>query len=191
LNKIAEQLDQAGLLTLSGDSVLYTASCPEVLSALRNSGKALEYYIYCSAEASGHFSDVAMSWMFRHSDAKDSAKNELDVVCTTGTTSLFISAKHVKAESFGKKNFLNYVCYEVGWLADRFGGINPRMVLAAPNLPQFNEKNALSDPVKQALSRGVYLLGKECFRGNHLPEVLHNIAEGNPHWCDFLAKAKV
>lgn len=168
----------------------YRASCEDVLDALRNTGKALEYYIYCTASASGLFEDVVMSWMFQHREALDAAKNEIDVICTGKHTTLFISAKNVTMKRFKTdKNFLNYVCYEVGWLADRFAGADHRMVLAAPNVPMLDEHGNLSHYAAHALSRGVHLLGDECFRDDNLSRVLKEIRDGNKLWYACLEKA--
>lgn len=166
----------------------FTISALEFLSALRNSGKVLEYYLYNTALQECQFEDVDMSWKFYHSEDANSAHNEVDVICTRGTTSLFISAKNVKLDTFKRtSNYLNYVCYEVSILASRFG-INAKTVLAAPNVPQF-ENGKRSQRVKHAMSRGVYLLGDECLRSGHLGEVLDNIARGEENWCEFLLPA--
>lgn len=163
----------------------FTISALEFLSALRNSGKVLEYYIYNTALHDCQFEDVDMSWKFYHSEDADSAHNEVDVICTKGTTSLFISAKNVKLDTFKRtSNYLNYVCYEVSVLASRFG-INAKTVLAAPNVPQF-ENGKRSQRVKHAMSRGVYLLGDKCLKSGRLGEVLDNIVRGEKNWCEFL-----
>lgn len=164
----------------------FTISALEFLSALRNSGKVLEYYIYNTALQECQFEDVDMSWKFYHSEDADSAHNEVDVICTKGTTSLFISAKNVKLDTFKRtSNYLNYVCYEVSVLASRFG-INAKTVLAAPNVPQFDDNGNRSQRVKHAMSRGVYLLGDKCFEPGCLGKVLDNIARGEENWCECL-----
>lgn len=180
--QILNALVDKKLVSTSGSS--YTVCSHEVLAALRNSGKVLEYYIYCTAKTKCAFKDVVMSWMFSHSDGDNAAKNELDVICTAENTSLFISAKNVTMKTIKTGNFLNYVCYEVSVLANRFG-INAKTVLAAPNVPQF-EKGERSDKVQHAMSRGVYLLGDECFKSGRLGEVLDNIVRGEKSWCEFL-----
>lgn len=180
--QILKALTDRGLITTSDRS--YRVCSHEVLAALRNSGKVLEYYIYCTAKTKCAFRDVAMSWMFAHSDKANAAKNELDVICTAENTSLFISAKNVTLKTIKTGNFLNYVCYEVSVLANRFG-INAKTVLAAPNVPQF-EGRKRSDKVQHAMSRGVYLLGDKCFEPGCLGKVLDNIARGEENWCECL-----
>lgn len=180
--KILTALVRKKLVSASGSC--YTVCSHEVLAALRNSGKVLEYYIYCTAKTRCNFQDVAMSWMFSHSDDTNAAKNELDVICTAKNTSLFISAKNVTMHTIKTGNFLNYVCYEVSVLANRFG-INAKTVLAAPNVPQF-DSGRRSDKVLHAMSRGVYLLGDACFTSGRLGEVLDNIAQGKENWCECL-----
>ena len=151
----------------------------------------LEYYIYYSALLDAHFDDVEMGWHFQHSAAEDSADNELDIICTKGLSSLFISAKNVTAKKISDDaSYLKYVIYEISLLADRFG-INAKPALAMPEVDQFqfNDKTQeweFSKEVKSAYSRGVYLLGKECFKGDVLGEVLDRIADGRDDWCDFL-----
>ena len=163
----------------------------DIADVIRNSGKVLEYYIYYSALLDAHFDDVEMGWYFRHTIEEDSAKNELDIICTKGFSSLFISAKNgYKKELKKVPNYLNYIIYEVSLLADRFG-INAKAVLAMPEIDQFrlNEttrKREFSPEVKTAYRRGVYLLGKECFEDGVLGEVLDRIADGQDDWCDFL-----
>lgn len=166
------------------EKISFKLSAVEFLSALRNSGKALEYYLYNTALQKGRFDDADMSWLFFHNSDEESAKNELDVICTKGTTSLFISAKDVSLNTIDSKNFLNYVCYEVSLLADRFG-INARTVLAAPKVPQFDGREP-SRLVKKAWKRGVYLLGDACFADGNLGKVLDNIARGEENWYGFL-----
>lgn len=164
----------------------YTVCSQEVLAALRNSGKVLEYYIYCTAKTACAFNDVVMSWMFSHSGDENAAKNELDVICTVENTSLFISAKNVNINTIKQGNFLNYVCYEIYLLSIRFG-INAKALLAAPNVPQFDDTTKKrSDKVLHAMSRGVYLLGDKCFESGRLGEVLDNIARGEENWCECL-----
>ena len=187
---ILRDLQAAGLLTCDHARMFYQASCEEVVACLRNSGKVLEYYIYCTAENSHMFKSVALSWMFRHSDQPGAAKNELDVICTGhNNTPLFISAKNVTPTSLNRNNFLNYVCYEVGWLADRFGGASPRTILAAPNVAQF-ENGKRSETVRKAMNRGVYLLGDRCFEPGNLEKVLSHIVQGMDDWCEFLLPAQ-
>lgn len=187
--KIARKLADAGvILGLTEDTAAKTMSftfhSQDIKAAMVNSGKVLEYYIYYTAMLEGGFDDVDMSWLFYHNDEDDSASNEVDVICTRGTTSLFISAKNVKKDSFRKNNFLNYVCYEVSLLADRFG-INAKRVLAAPAV-KYSEAQGKRH-VEQAQSRGVYLLYDECFESSsRLGQILRNIADGRENWaaCD-------
>lgn len=182
---IIQKLLTDGLLKYVQHKRFYQAACEEVIACLRNSGKVLEYYIYCAARTSGAFEDVAMSWMFRHNDRVGAAKNEVDVICTGKNNTLFISCKNVTPASLDKNNFLNYICYEVGWLADRFGGTSPRTILAAPNVAQF-ENGKRSDLVEKAMKRGVYLLGSQCFEPGNLIRVLRNIDRSQDNWCEFL-----
>lgn len=160
-----------------------------MLNAFKKSGQILEYYIYYCAVLDGHFTDVNVGWKFQHSTSKNLTENELDVVCTKGTSSLFISAKMSSATALKSNNKLNYTLYEVSLLAEHFG-INAKPVLAAPNLPQFTfdkcGNRILSNDVCNALNRGVYLLGKECFQDHVLGKVLDNIIDEKEDWCTFL-----
>ena len=171
-------------LTISNDTVCLEFAADEFLFSLRNSGKVLEYYLYYTARQECQFDDAEVSWSFFHSNGEDAAENELDVICTKGTSSLFISAKYVNIETFKDSSFLNHVCYEVSGLADTFG-IRATRVLAAPRVPQF-ENGKLGHYVQRALSRGVYLLGDVCFEGKNLSRVLDRIARGDENWCQFL-----
>lgn len=171
-------------LTISNDTVCLEFAADEFLFSLRNSGKVLEYYLYYTALQECQFDDAEVSWSFFHSNGEDAAENELDVICTKGTSSLFISAKYVNIETFKDSSFLNHVCYEVSGLAKDFG-IRATRVLAAPRVPQF-ENGKLGHYVQRALSRGVYLLGDVCFEGKNLSRVLDRIARGDENWCQFL-----
>ena len=167
----------------------------DVLGVIQNSGKILELYVYYSALLEGKFDDVEMGWHFQHSVSENSADNELDIICTKGISSLFISAKNVakkKLEDVTEKEsqYLKYIIYEISLLARQFG-LNAKPVLAMPEVGQFaiDEKTGsyeFSKEVKAAYNRGVYLLGKECFEGDKLAEILDRIVEGREDWCDFL-----
>lgn len=188
---IIRDLMAGGLLTYDPAQKFYQAACEEIIACLRNPGKVLEYYIYCTVKNSADFHDEAMSWMFRHNDQSGAAMNELDVICNSHSgNTFFISAKNVTADSLDKNNFLNYICYEVGWLADRFGGTSPKTILAAPNVHQF-ENGKRSNLVRKAMNRGVYLLGDRCFEPGKLEQVLRNIDQGKEDWCEFLCPEAV
>lgn len=188
LHATADQLADAGILAADPENRAYTISCPEVLSSLRNPGKVLEYFIYCTVGCSDLFADAAMSWFFRHGEAPTSAKNEIDVICTHKNAALFISAKHVNENSFDSE-FLQKACMQVHWLAHRFGGPNPKPILAAPVVQVYDEKGRMDVRIQRARDWGVYLLGSECFEKGRLPLILDAIArdtqqDGDPlHWC--------
>lgn len=154
----------------------------DILNAFQLSGKVLEYYLYYSALLECSFDDVQMGWNFNHSNQDDSANNELDVVCTRGAASLFISAKHRSLTHFDNSGYLNHVCYEVSLLADRFG-VNAVPVLAAPLIPMFDgDTGVQSKYMKQAARRGVCLLGKECFETDRVAQCLSNIMDRKKNW---------
>ncbi len=155
----------------------------KLLPILLVAGSALEHQVYYSALFDAHFSDVVMGLQFLHSNSENSARNEIDIIATQGMKSIFISCKLRGRDKL--KEELNYILYEITLLADRFG-VNPKVVLAAPALNQFeiNSKGVrvLSDDAKKALSRGVYLLGRECFAPGKLGKVLDNIMDGKEDW---------
>lgn len=154
----------------------------DILNAFQLSGKVLEYYLYYCALLDCNFDDVQMGWQFNHSAQDDAANNELDVVCTRGAASLFISAKHRALSCFDNSDFLNQVCYEVSLLADRFG-VNAIPVLAAPLVPMFDgDTGVQSKYMKQAARRGVCLLGKECFETDRVAQCLSSIMERKKNW---------
>ena len=159
------------------------------LDCLCTEGTVLEKFLYYTALLDTQkFTDVDMGLIFLHSDEAGSAMNELDVLCTKGFSSLFISAK-LRGQKFFEEN-LNYVVYEISLLAEKFG-INPKAVLAAPALDQFRMTATgevlYSVPVENALRRGVYLLGRECFTSCQiLGKVLSNIMDGKADWCESI-----
>ena len=161
----------------------------DVLDCLCTEGAVLESFLYYTALLdTQQFTDVDMGLTFLHSNETGSAMNELDVLCTKGLSSLFISAK-LRGQKFFEEN-LNYVVYEISLLAEKFG-INPKAVLAAPALDQFRMDSTgevlYNISVENALRRGVYLLGRECFTDSKtLGEILNNIMDGKTDWCGFL-----
>lgn len=185
--QLLEKLEKAGVvnnLIIRSGTVCLDFATDEFLFSLRNSGKVLEYYLYYTALQECQFDDAEVSWSFFHSARENAAENELDIICTRGTTSLFISAKNVNEETFKDSSFLNYVCYEVSELANAFG-IHATRILAAPRLRQF-ENGKLGHYVQRARSRDVYLLGDKCFEDGNLSRVLDRIAQGDENWCQFL-----
>jgi len=161
----------------------YRVTSQELMSALVNSGKVLEYFIYFSAGKCA-FTDVVMSYQFKHSEEDKAVQNELDVICSKDVRTLFISAKNVSAEKSESKTFLKHVCYEVEALARRFG-INPKQLLAVPNARQF-ENGKLSEAADYCMQRGVYMLGKECCKPGVLEKVLVKIMNDDQDWCKWL-----
>ena len=189
--RIMRRLQREGLVTLTTEegTEVYTVSARDIASALKNSGKVLEYHIYATARGKFGKNRVAMSWQFWHDwEDEDSAQNEVDVICTRDTGSLFISAKFVSMDTIKSNGFINHVCYEVCEVADHFG-LNAKKLLAAPNVPQYDKKTGeLSRYVKHAMSRGVYLLGDVCFEKDRLGQVLENIAAGRQNWYEVEEK---
>lgn len=179
--QILDEMVTAKLITQDADG--YHVSSDELMAALVNSGKVLEYFLYFSAKKCT-FTDVSMSYQFKHTAAKNSVENELDVICSKDVRTLFISAKNVSADKSKSATFLKHVCYEVDVLASRFG-VNPKRVLAAPNAKQF-ENGELSEAVDYCMQRGVYLLGDECCQPDAIGTVLENIMAGERDWCGFL-----
>ena len=160
----------------------------DIKRCLEKTGSVLEYFIYYSA-LEADFDDVDMGFEFFHDHSIDSASNEIDVICTKGTTSLFISAKLRSAEFL--TNNLKYLLYEISLLIKKFGTTATKAVLVAPSINQFEEgyfgEVQYNSLVSNALRRNVYLLGHECVRDSiTLRQVLANIMAGKDDWCDFL-----
>ena len=91
---------------------------------LRDVGTALELYVYRSCLKSGRFDDCVLSAVvnWRSSDAKAQAvTNEIDVMCVSGVTPLFISCKtcEIRTEALN----------ELAILRDRFGGKGSRAAI--------------------------------------------------------------
>lgn len=160
----------------------------EVRKCMTVGGALLEYYVYYSALMDASFTDVDIGFKYQHSTAENSPNNEIDVICTRGARSLFISCKHVSPSKLADKNLLNYFGYEIRLQAELFG-VNAKPVLVVPSINQFSQTEAnleLSKEVRNAMSRGVYLIGKECLVDNKLGKVLENIIADKEDWCDFL-----
>lgn len=160
----------------------------DIKRCFEKAGSVLEYFIYYSA-LEADFDDVDMGFEFFHDHSIDAASNEIDVICTKGTTSLFISAK-LRSPNFFTDN-LKYVLYEISLLTEKFGTTAAKAVLVAPSINQFQEgifgEVTYSSFVSNALRRNVYLLGRECVKDSiTLKQVLANIMSGKDDWCDFL-----
>lgn len=161
----------------------------EALTCMQKSGNVLERLVYYAAIFDGHFDDVELGWKFMHSMNSDSAENEVDLICTKGLRSLFVSAKMVSAQQLTFGNNLNYILYEISLIAQRFG-INATPVLVAPALKQLNDsrqdgQQELSNVAKLALKRGVYLLGEECIQRNLIGQTLDRIISGDKDWWHY------
>lgn len=183
--KLLRDLAREGLIrdlqfAPDGASCSFCPQSKDISDILRNGGKVLEYYIYYSALLGGWFNDVDMSVFFHHSKEKGSVKNEVDVICTKGMSSLFISAKNVKS-TYIDAAYITVVCNEVTVLADKFG-VNAKRVLVAPTVTQFTKKGQRSKKVRDAQERGVYLVGDALCRGDKLGKVLRQIADGIDDW---------
>ena len=150
----------------------------EVLSCLERGGNVLERIVYFSALLDGNFDDVEIGWTFLHNAGADAPKNEIDIICTKGLQSLFIS---VKMASYGpyethKKYFFN----EIVLHAQRFG-INAIPVFVTSTIAQSVERNGrkvLSNDAEIALKQGVYLVGRECVQKNKVGKMLERIFVG-------------
>lgn len=187
--KIINELQQRKLIDnviRSGDTANFRVVLPELRECMKKSGTVLEYYLYYTALLDAHFDDVEIGWSFQHSTEAETARNELDVICTKEMTSLFISAKFRKEDEFLAGNQLtplNYMLYEIMQMGQF--GINSKAVLAAPFLSQFNTQTGeLSRYARAARRRGVYLLGAEFFHRGKLWRALDAIAEGREDWYE-------
>lgn len=190
LPNLLQRLQNAGLIhqytkNYTGN-ISFRYHSRAVMDCIQKAGSILEAYIYFSALLEADFDDVETGISFLHNTSENSAENEIDVICTKGLSSLFISAKFTRAltEKF------NYVLYEISLLSEHFG-INAKPVLVASCFHQFETdestgKKNYSHEVRHALRRGVYVVGQECLRENVLGQVLENILEGREDWCDFV-----
>lgn len=191
LPNLLQRLQDAGLIHQYTKnyacSISFRYHSRAVMDCIQKAGSILEAYIYFSALLEADFDDVETGISFLHNTSENSAENEIDVICTKGLSSLFISAKFTRTltEKF------NYVLYEISLLSEHFG-INAKPVLVASCFHQFETdestgKKIYSHEVRLALRRGVYLVGQECLRKNVLGQVLENILEDREDWCDFVS----
>jgi len=118
--KALRALENAGIMRdlriRSGESVAFTFYDATVRKWLRDVGSALEMYTYKACLDTGLFDDVRVSaivdWNGEKAQ-KDSVTNELDVMCTRGVVTYFISCKTGSVQT----EALN----ELAVLRDRFG----------------------------------------------------------------------
>ena len=103
-------------LEITPEQVRFTFRDGQVRAWLRDVGSVLELYVYKACLDTGLFEDVRTSvivdWEGEHKE--NAVSNELDVMCASGVTPLFISCKTCDA----KTEALN----ELAILRDRFGG---------------------------------------------------------------------
>ncbi|MBR6786970.1 MAG: DUF1887 family protein [Clostridia bacterium] len=118
--KALRAMEEAGLiadLRISGnDSVAFTFHDAVIRKWLRDVGSALEMYTYKACLDTGLFDDVRVSAIVDWNGGKvqkDSVTNELDVMCTRGVSTYFISCKTGSVQT----EALN----ELAILRDRFG----------------------------------------------------------------------
>lgn len=169
----------------------FRLASPEMRHIIEKEGNAAETYVYYTALLECGFDDVENGLYFRHAVGSE-MRNEIDVICTGGGGSLFVSVKdrNETALAANDLDYLNMIAYEIRYEAEHFG-LNGKAVLAAPALPIYtlsqNGTCVLSAYAKKCRSRGVYLCGKECFQsgmlGRSLTAVLHD-TDGS--WCEFL-----
>lgn len=118
--KALRALENAGLISdlriRSNESVAFTFLDATIRKWLRDVGSALEMYTYKACLDTGLFDDVRVSaivdWNGEKAQ-KDSVTNELDVMCTRGVSTYFISCKTGSVQT----EALN----ELAILRDRFG----------------------------------------------------------------------
>lgn len=118
--KALRALENAGLISdlriRSNESVAFTFLDATIRKWLRDVGSALEMYTYKACLDTGLFDDVRVSaivdWNSEKAQ-KDSVTNELDVMCTRGVSTYFISCKTGSVQT----EALN----ELAILRDRFG----------------------------------------------------------------------
>lgn len=188
---IIKELEECGIIKILNPdeankndvdcNVIIECDSTTVHSILTMAGMALEEYIYYTALLDGEFSDIVTGWKYFHSASENAADNELDVVCTKGSTSIFISAKFVNSMDSKK---LNPIIYEIKNQAEMFG-MDAKSVIAMPCVRMFDDKE-IGNLVKHSYARGVYLLGDKCFEGDNLIKVLNKIADGDDEWYQFM-----
>ena len=117
---LLQDLEEIGLISKlviqPEQSVSFRFRDGRIRSWLRDVGSVLELYVYKTCLDTGLFQDVITSAVidWEGSGNRNSVTNEIDVLCTSGITPLFISCKTCDA----KTEALN----ELAVLRDRFGG---------------------------------------------------------------------
>ena len=114
------EMEQIGLILdlqiREEESVSFRFRDAQIRTWLRDVGSVLELYVYKACLDTGLFQDVITSAVvdWDRSVDRNAVTNEIDVMCTKGTTPVFISCKtgEVKTEALN----------ELAILRDRFGG---------------------------------------------------------------------
>ncbi len=117
---VLRELEEIGLISelciQQGKEVSFRFRDGQIRSWLRDVGSVLELYVYKACLDTGLFQDVISSAVvdWEGNISRNNVTNEIDVLCTSGITPLFISCKTCDA----KTEALN----ELAILRDRFGG---------------------------------------------------------------------
>ena len=127
--KLLRMLADAGAISeyvTDTENVSFRFANGYIREILTTVGMCLELFVYLAALDSGYFDSAAMSveldWDGVPHGSFNDTTNEIDVILTRGVASRFVSCKTARPDTRD--------LYEIGWLADKFGGRNARAVLA-------------------------------------------------------------
>ncbi|MBO4562041.1 MAG: DUF1887 family protein [Clostridia bacterium] len=127
--KLLNLLSEAGAineLAMDAENIVFRFANGFIREILTTVGMCLELFIYVAAVDSGEFDSARMSveldWDGAFRGGAGDTTNEIDVIMTRGVESRFVSCKTARPDTRD--------LYEIGYLADKFGGRNAVAVLA-------------------------------------------------------------
>lgn len=154
-----------------------------VKECLLREGNVLEVYAYNTVLQQCKFYDVRSNVIFFwDTERENRVKNELDLVCTYGMQTFFVSCKKTKADN----SFLT----EIKYLADYFGINAKAIILCSHNATGSHEFYDSDTPIwERSKAMDVYyvnhsLIGenKEDIENGKLAEVFRAIVSGKKDW---------
>lgn len=190
--KILQKMQDTELVAKTSENkfkVCFRFASRSVKECLLKHGNVLELFSYYTLLLKGCFDDVKANVQFcwDSSEEDDYKKmgaitNEIDLVCTKGVQTYFISCK----QSELKKEFLT----EIKYYADYFG-IDAKPIILCSHWKMDKNSGAYEKTylTNRSKSMGVYVVNRECIgkneemiRKGNLAKVLKNIAEGKKDW---------
>lgn len=182
---IIQKIDDKDFITEDNGKKMLTCrfASRAVKECLLKAGNVLETFAYNTFLQQCHFHNIQANVTFRwNMDKEYSVENEVDLVCTKGMQTFFVSCKLSKAESV----FLT----EIKYLADHYG-INAKVILLCANTSNSGKELYQSHEAiwERSQEMDVYYVNRSLLGDNEddihngkLAKVINAIAGGKQEW---------